>query len=266
MSFVKDNIKFLRKKNELTQNGFAERIGVKRPVVGAYEEGRAEPKLTTLKRISETFNVSVDALISEDLSKLSEDELANRGIDIKGAKLRVLAVTVDDDENENVEFVPQKASAGYTNGYADTEYVQELPRIHMPMLSGGTYRAFEIKGDSMLPLQPGSIIIGQYVDNWHDIKNGKTYVVVTSSEGVVYKRVYNKIYDGGHLELHSDNKDYISYEVPLEDVLEIWEASMYISRDFPDPKEETASLSSSEMSKLLLSLQKEVQDLKGKTE
>ena len=67
-----------------------------------------------------------------------------------------------------LKLVPTKAAAGYTNGFADPEYLQELPRLYVPNLSTGTHRAFEINGDSMLPMPSGSVIIGRYVDNWHD--------------------------------------------------------------------------------------------------
>ena len=40
-------------------------------------------------------------------------------------------------------------------------------------------RAFEIKGDSMLPLNPGSIVIGKYLDSFEYIKNNKTYIILT---------------------------------------------------------------------------------------
>lgn len=263
MSFIQNNIKFLRKKNELTQQGFADKIGVKRPVVGAYEEGRAEPKIATLKVISEVFKVPLELFITKDLSSFSDEQLKNYGVDVNGNRLRVLSITVDKEDNENIELVPMKASAGYANGYADPEFIQELPKIYIPMLSGGTYRAFEIKGDSMLPLQPGSILVGQYLDNWHDIKTGHTYVVVTQNEGVVYKRIENKIYEDGVLELHSDNSAYTSYGVPVEDVMEVWEAKMYLTSTFPDPpKTEEEKVSIDQMSDMLLELQKEVKNLK----
>jgi hypothetical protein len=143
--------------------------------------------------------------------------------------------------------------------------MQELPRLYVPTLGTGTYRAFEIKGDSMLPIQTGTVIVGQYVDNWHDVKTGGTYVVVTVNEGVVYKRVVNRIYDNGNLELISDNKAYTQYSVAVEDILEIWEARMYLSSTFPEPEEtkEEEKLNMNQMTDLLLNLQKEVNSLKG---
>ncbi|MEQ8924711.1 MAG: helix-turn-helix domain-containing protein, partial [Fulvivirga sp.] len=189
MTLISDNIKFLRKKIGLTQEQFAERIGIKRSLVGAYEEGRADPRITNLINMAQVFGTSVDILINKNVMKLSDAEL-NTSSYKRGKE--VLAITVDSDQRENIELVPQKAAAGYLNGYADREYIEELPKFKLPILPENvTYRAFEISGDSMLPILPGTIIIGEYIDDIREIKNGKTYVLVTKTEGIVYKRVFN---------------------------------------------------------------------------
>lgn len=235
MSTVSKNIKFLRKKERLTQEQLAEKIGIKRSLLGAYEEGRADPRLNNLLAVSKIFNVSVDNLISCDISE-NPDCLNATSVENKDSGLKVLAITIDKQDNENIELVPYKASAGYLNGYADPEYVGTLPRFQLPFLpNSGTYRAFEIVGDSMLPLPSETVLIGQYVERFDDIKNGATYVLLTKKEGVVYKRIFNQIANNNRLLLVSDNKLYPPYQVEAEDVLEIWEARSYISQSFPDP-------------------------------
>src|SRR5690606_27549695 len=148
----------------------------------------------------------------------------------------VLTIAADDSDKENITLVGQKASAGYLNGFADQEYMEALPQFHLPNLSRhATFRAFELSGDSMLPLIPGTIVIGSYVEQLNEIKSGKTYVLLTQTEGVVYKRVFNYLAENGKLFLVSDNEHYKPYEVRGEDVLEIWEAKAFISTDFPNP-------------------------------
>ncbi|MFB9844756.1 XRE family transcriptional regulator [Mucilaginibacter ginsenosidivorans] len=233
MSIISSNIKFLRKRKGLTQQQFADQIGIKRSLVGAYEEERAEPKYELLKNIASFFEITVDDFINETIN----DKWAPKP---KGdpANLRILTISVDKDENENIEMVPLKASAGYLNGYADPEYVAQLPKFYLPMFKNGTFRAFEIKGDSMLPLPSGSIIIGEYLENWGDLKSGDTYVVVSKSDGVVYKRVTGKFKEQKKLKLVSDNPVYEPYEISGEDILEIWKAKGYISTQLPEPAPE----------------------------
>ncbi|MNL31658.1 hypothetical protein D3C87_1534570 [compost metagenome] len=149
-----------------------------------------------------------------------------------------MSVTVDGHDRENIELVPVKASAGYMNGYADPEYVATLPKFSLPMFNQGTYRAFEIKGDSMRPLASGSIIVAEYVENWNDIKPGQTYVIVSKDEGVVYKRVAYKFKEDKGLKLVSDNKSYDPYWVEAGDIMEVWRAKAFISTALPEPHNE----------------------------
>lgn len=257
---VNDNIKFLRKKFGYTQETFAEAVGIKRSLVGAYEEGRADPRLNNLLKMSEIFNVSVDKLISRDVNNLSDDELHESA----EGETKVLSITVDRNDNENIELIPQRASAGYMNGYADPTYIESLPKFQLPMLpKNTTYRAFEISGDSMLPLQPGTIIIGEYVENLSNIKNGKTYILLSKEEGVVYKRVFNYVEDNGKLFLVSDNKSYSPYQVDAKDIIEVWESKAFISIDFPDINQKGSSdLSLEELSGIVQNLQNEIVKLK----
>ena len=69
MSYLNHNIKFLRKEKGFTQADLAERIGVKRSLIGAYEEHRAEPKIETIQKIAYLFSITLDELINQDLSK-----------------------------------------------------------------------------------------------------------------------------------------------------------------------------------------------------
>ncbi|HEU5145551.1 MAG TPA: XRE family transcriptional regulator [Chryseosolibacter sp.] len=231
MDIVNRNFRFLRSKESLTQREFAERLGLKQATVGAYEEGRATPPLNVLSDLSRLFKVSVDNLISADLSTLPEKSWRMSG----KPKKEVLAITVDIHNKENVELVTQKASAGYLSGFQDPEFVKDLPKISMPVLPRNrTYRAFEIRGDSMLPIQPGSIIFGEYVEDVASIKNGKLYVLITRNDGIVFKRVFNFAGQEHKLLLVSDNRTYEPYGVDIADILEVWSAKAFFSNQFPD--------------------------------
>ncbi|MEM6829070.1 MAG: LexA family transcriptional regulator [Bacteroidota bacterium] len=250
---IPNNIKFLRKKFGFTQETFAKELGINRPSVGAYEEGRADPRLVTLSKMAELFSVSVDELINEDLTK--ETYIAKQ-------KVKVLAVTVDSAEEEFIQLVPTKAAAGYTNGFSDPEYLTDLPKFNLPVLpKSGTYRAFEISGDSMLPIVSGSIIVGKYVEQLRDVSNGKTYIIVTKNDGVVYKRVFNYLEEKGKFFLVSDNKVYDAYELAPEEIEEIWEAKAFISLEFPDP-DSASELSMDQLADMIGNLRNDVEKLK----
>ena len=260
MSIVSENMKYLRKLKNWTQGDLADKIGIKRSLVGAYEEGRADPRLNNLLNLSRLFKVPVDVLISRELEGKSLSQIEQMGRTTK-APSKVLSITVDSNDEEYIDLIPQKASAGYLNGYADPEYLEELPKFQVPVLpKTGTYRAFEITGDSMLPLRPGTVVIGRYLEDIHDIKNARCYVILSKEEGVVYKRVFDYVQEHGKLFLVSDNKAYSPYEIPVSDVLEIWEARAYLSLDFPEYSEDDMTLE--RLTSIVMELQQEVIRLK----
>ena len=255
MAKISSNIKFLRKKKGLTQQQFADEIGIKRSLVGAYEEERADPKYDLLKKIAIFFDITVDDFINETIDeKWSPKPKGDPG------NLRILSISVDKEDNENIEMVPLKASAGYMNGYADPEYVAQLPKLYLPMFKQGTYRGFEIKGDSMLPLVSGTTIIGEYVENWADVKQGDTYVVISKNDGVVYKRIGSKFKDTKKIKLISDNPVYDPYEINGEDILEIWKAKAYISTHLPLPAPEPTMES---LTSMMAQMQRSIAKLEG---
>lgn len=257
MANISSNLKYLRKKHGLTQQQFADNMEIKRSLVGAYEEDRAEPKYELLKKIAEYFELTIDEFINEKITDGWKPKPKSQG-----SNLRILSISVDQNENENIELVPVKASAGYLNGFSDPQYIQNLPKFQLPLptLRQGTYRAFEIMGDSMLPIQSGSIIIGEYLDNWAEVKTGDTYIIISKNEGVVYKRAGNRFKDNKNLKLISDNKVYDPYAIAADDILEIWKAKAYISTSLPEPTPEptmeTLSSMMAQMQKSLSQLNK----------
>jgi transcriptional regulator with XRE-family HTH domain len=258
MGFLNTNIRFLRKNKGLTQEDLAKKIGITRPIVGAYEEGRADPKLHTLQNIAHYFEVGIDDLLNKDLSKKKGDNIK---ADIEGIGLRVLPVIVNPDNKELITVVPIKAAAGYLNGYSDSEYVEKLHHFDLPLneiSSNKTYRIFQIKGDSMKPIMPGSYIIAEYLENWKEVKDNKCYVLLTKDEGIVYKRILNRISESNEFILKSDNPEYPAYQIDINTIFEVWKAIGYISFELPDAED----LSLDKLSSLVMGLQKDLNKLK----
>ncbi|MCX6334249.1 MAG: LexA family transcriptional regulator [Bacteroidia bacterium] len=234
------NIKFLRKRRGRTQDDVAVALNLKRSTLSGYENEVAQPGIEVLVSFSRYFNMSIDTMLKIDMSKLSESQLGEleRGYDayVRGSNLRVLTTTVNEDNQENIELVPEKAKAGYATGYADPEYIGELPRFRLPFLSGKRkYRTFQLKGDSMFPIPDGSWVTGEFMQDWRDIKNGKAYVVFTINDGIVFKIIENNLKTDGKLVLYSLNPVYEPYEVHINEVKEIWKFVNYISNELPEP-------------------------------
>ena len=306
MSIVSNNIKYLRRLNGLTQEQFARRIGIKRSLLGAYEEARANPNLENLKTIAQVFGTSVDSLIKTDIRKIREtpgislsqsttgiiannvpelnpDFQSNRSEPRTYANTsepKPIAAIVDtifppkekipqngnprnflaDNETSFQHFVDNhlhtisnpvknetesfqkitpkltplvKANAikEYLANCQKVDYLHSLPTISLPFITSERSRAFEMGND--FPLQ-NSIVVGNGISDWSEVKDGKFYVLLSAQQGVIYRRVYNQVKIKGALLLSSDNPTIPSFEISIKDIAEIWEVNSFISQQLPE--------------------------------
>ncbi|SEL68863.1 Peptidase S24-like [Aquimarina amphilecti] len=226
----------------LNNHSFAKKIGVTSTTIDSITTGRLQPdgsrKRTKpgydlLERIIDEFSIDPEYLFgkSNDLLKREKQEIKTYG-----GIPQVIAV--NQEGHENIVYVPIKARAGYLDGYGDTEYIETLPSFNMPHLSNGTFRCFEVQGNSMVrTFFDGDLVFGKYVEDLNDIKDGRIYVIISKNDGIVLKRIINRIEERSKLILKSDNKDgnYPTYTINSEEVVEAWYVTMFASKQMPEP-------------------------------
>ena len=244
------NLAYLRKKSGLSQQELADNLEIPRTTWSGYELGKVEPNITMLQKISAYFNQPIDKLLNKRVD-FDELEIAKDG------NLRVLAITMDRDERQNIELVNSKAAAGYLESFQDPEYISDLPKMYIPGLPVGTYRAFEIKGDSMLPMPSGSLVISKYVESLREIKDDKTYVIISHRDGIVYKRLRNHA-DQKCLTAISDNEIYPPYTIDYSDIQEIWRYHAHIV--FSDARQQQADW----LQETVMDMQKKLAEMEKK--
>jgi transcriptional regulator with XRE-family HTH domain len=260
--FLGNNLKLVRKLKKKSQEEVASDLGLTRSSYSGYENGIAEPGIETIIALGAYYAVPLDSLLTKDFSTFNESDWATieSGVftDVNGKHLRVLTSLVDQDDNEMIEMIPQEARAGYTSGYADPDYLKVLPTFSLPFLSKNRkYRSFPIKGDSMPPVDEGSYVIGEYIQNWASVRSGTACIVVTKEDGIVFKIVNNCIANLQSFELCSTNPLYAPYFVHINEVIEVWKFVNYISPTLPDMRVDDQQLARS-----IQDLQREVSDLK----
>lgn len=169
-------------------------------------------------------------------------------------------VTIDGAGNNNIALVGVKTRAGYLNGYADATFIQNLPVYAIPGLSNATFRAFEVEGNSMFPtLNNKDIVFAQWVESLTDIKDNHLYIIVTKNDGIVVKRLLNRINEYGYLIAKSDAhrlNEYPNFNILPQDILEVWHPKQLLSTHFKSPVEYNQRLNN---------LEADVQELKRLT-
>lgn len=250
MSVLADNMRYMRGQLQFSQQNVADRLLITRGRYAKYEDGASEPPIEILVKISRFFHVSIDLLVSIDLKKYSLTEI----LKLPDNRI-VLPIRVNKFGENRIEIIPHKAKMGYLSGYSDPEYIESLQHISLPFLHNGKYRAFPAEGDSMPPYKDGTYIVGKYIEKTDDLKIGKTYILVTRNDGFVFKRLDEKFSES--IKVSSDNSFYEPYEVPLYDLIEIWEFACSISLDELEP-------ASSDFREMYFSLKNDIKNLEKK--
>jgi phage repressor protein C with HTH and peptisase S24 domain len=246
---IKERIKLALDRSGKSLTDLARHMGLQQPSVSGVlnREGELD-SLKYLEAASELTGYSFDWLhTGEGAEKKEFGETAvvqEVGIQyLNGKSIRPVTVTVDPAGQEMVTYVPVKAQAGYPRGYGDPHFIETLPAFNLPgVIKDGTYRMFEVAGDSMLQLgskglHNGDIVIAKYVEDIFEMKDNRVYVVV-GSEGIAIKRVINRLKakdkNEACLVMMSDNKNgqHDTYTLRPGQISEVWEARRMISADF----------------------------------
>lgn len=226
MIYLSQNLRALRKDQRISQQVLADKLLVSRASLAKYEGAVNEPSLDVLLRISRYFRVTVDTLLSVDLTKHNLSSFIQGKYD--GGM--IMPIQVDRNGENVIEVVAHSAQAGYTGNYSDPGFIESLDQMALPFQElHGKCRAFPIQGDSMPPHEEGCYVIGRFIESRAEVTDGKRYVLVSRDEGIVFKRVYRDQEEEGCLLLHSDNPKYKPFRMPFLEIVELWEFVAAIS-------------------------------------
>lgn len=260
MSQIAKNIKFLRSELKLSQAKFGELFGWTRAAISSYEDGRAIPPYSKLKGFAAYFDLTVQEV---DSGILNEKEGFEPGKVAKEPQTKSYIEEVDPNEQvkpiiEKVDLEgnkPVKNNLGplFTSQYngplkqeraIDTSHhlIQEVdmiaanvsyekqvnspgaissfPQMSIPLYQKGNFKAFESRNDS--PLK-GTWHIVKHVPNWFEIEDGKNYFIISESQGIFHRRVYNEIRLKGELLLSGLKDGIVTISIPFRAVDEVWQ-------------------------------------------
>lgn len=141
-------------------------------------------------------------------------------------------VTVDSCGQENIVMLDAKAAAGFPANIDNPQYFKDQPSMCIPthQFKSGSFIAIQATGDSMHPtVYNHDWLFCKYLeDPLNNIREGYIHVLLTK-EGVVVKRLLNRIQERGTVVCQSDNQQYPSYEERLDNILQIWKVEAKLS-------------------------------------
>ncbi|MGG8497893.1 helix-turn-helix domain-containing protein [Tenacibaculum sp. TC6] len=180
MSFFGKNIKKIRGVKGLSQQAFAELFDLKRATLGAYEEGRSEPKIETIIKIANYFSIAIDDLLTSELT-------VNTLLQFKG-DLAVQVGTIEKESLVSIPLITEKNIADYIKYYDKTNFINDLPAIQLPLNSGKNLRAYTVVNLEMSAnengLYPNDIVVTEHFDVNELVKitQEELFLVLTDEE------------------------------------------------------------------------------------
>ncbi len=216
--FLPLNIKFLRRKMGLTQEKLADLLGTTRASVCAYEDGRAMPPYPKLKALSEVLGTNVEEITESEIEKQSR--VAGSGMD---------EVTI----SETLQANSQRSLFD-----EDYPFIQKSEEPVLPEQSANE-RWFK-SGDDF-PLKDCRILARKI--EMHELADGSVYLLVTRKSGVLYRRVYDQTELRGVLVLTPEVTHLSTMDLPLEELVELWEFIVYESSRPPKSSKTNHQLS-----------------------
>ena len=148
-----DLIKELRLKKGWTQQELGEKIKKSVGAISKFEQGESFT-LATAQSLAKALGVALQKLIEP--TSVQDDYLVvpHHGKDAEESSSSYGKFNANMSQGTFmlVPFVNQYAYGGYTSGFADEEYLDSLPTWPFPVDDReykGTYRAFEVRGESM---------------------------------------------------------------------------------------------------------------------
>ncbi|MCV6631004.1 MAG: helix-turn-helix domain-containing protein [Flavobacteriaceae bacterium] len=228
MSYFGKNIKKIRSVKGLSQQAFAELFDLKRGTLGAYEEGRSEPKIETIIKIAKYFSIKIDHLLTEDITV---NELLKFKTDLsnyaKKANAPILA---------QIPCITESNQQDYLLQYREDSFVEELPAIQLPLNPTKNFRAYTVTGLEMTNkdkgFYPKDIVVGEKVPpNVIKKLNNGTLVFALVEDKIIFRRFYGS---GNNVTLRADHKNIEDTSFKSADIKELWRVRYVFCRRIPE--------------------------------
>ncbi|NAS31237.1 helix-turn-helix domain-containing protein [Flavobacteriaceae bacterium R38] len=228
MSFFGKNIKKIRSVKGLSQQAFAELFDLKRGTLGAYEEGRSEPRIETIIKIANHFSIKIDTLLTSEIT-------VNELLKFKG-DLTTYAQNVKQEQFSPIPCITENNTVDYVSHYNNESFIKELPAIHLPVNPTKEFRGLTISNLEMTNhdkgFYPKDIVIGEKVPNTviKKLNNGELVFILTEDK-LIFRRLY---ITKSQLILRADHKNIEDLKFTISEIKELWKVRYVFCRRIPE--------------------------------
>ncbi|MGB5944183.1 MAG: helix-turn-helix transcriptional regulator [Leeuwenhoekiella sp.] len=228
MSYFGKNIRKIRSVKTLSQQAFAELFDLKRGTLGAYEEGRSEPKIETIIKIANYFSIPIDDLLTKELT-------VNRLLKFKGE----LAIESEIEKPQALAGIPlitENNTEDYLLHGCKPAFIKDMQFIKLPLNPEKDFRGYTVNNLEMGSydngLFPNDIVIGERVPQEAYKKLNKGTLVFVIVEGkIILRRLFTL---KENCVLRADHKNVSELTFPLNAISEMWRVRYVFYRRLPE--------------------------------
>jgi transcriptional regulator with XRE-family HTH domain len=224
MSYFGKNIKKIRGVKGLSQQAFAELFLLKRATLGAYEEGRSEPKIDTIIKVANYFSISIDDMLTKEIT-------VNQLLSFNGGITTDVNQVVKAGFVE-VPFVNALNSKMFIDDFKTSQSYSSLPKIMIPVEKSSHLLAFTVQDLFMVSneegLFPNDVVVGESTSP-KDLTQGDVVVVLVNEELLI--RRYETS-DSGY-NLLADHVNIPPITIPYKVPVHFWKVSYVFLKRYP---------------------------------
>ena len=143
MSFGK-NLQYLRKLKSMTQEDLAEKLAVSRQTISKWESDAAYPEMEKLFILADLFNISLDKLLREDLTKKRDAYSEVRIETLERFRMARYVVISPEPENDSIAHMKKWLSESGLLNYPS--YEPRLIGWDFPFLSTEQVNVYGLRG------------------------------------------------------------------------------------------------------------------------
>ena len=224
MSFFGKNIKKIRGVKAMSQHSFAELFSLKRATLGAYEEGRSEPKIDTIIKVANYFSISIDDILTKEIT-VNQLLRFNEGITTDVNQVVKAGFT-------EVPFVNALNSKMFIDDFKTSQSYSSLPKIVIPVEASSHLLAFTVQDLFMVSneegLFPNDVVVGESIVS-EDLVQGDVVVALVNNELII--RRYDTS-DVGY-NLLADHVNIPPIAIPYEVAVDFWKVSYVFLKRYP---------------------------------
>lgn len=201
--------------HSLSQQEFAELFDLKRATLGAYEEGRSNPKMDTVLKIANHFSIDVEDLLTKELT-------VNRLLKFNEA-ITTGTENLQKCDFEGIPCITEEKKDAFIDKWPNKQAIDMLPKINLPHVVAENKLAMVVDDLAMSGGTPGYLpkdtIIGEAIRTEEINTTDGQLVIVVTAANLYFRKI---TFSGSNAILKPTHPGAEAITIHIKDIKGLW--------------------------------------------